>query len=195
MNTTTINGRVRKSLTEQIDRLDRILDGLADGLNGAVAGAVQEAVGLAVRETLHSILVEVARNPDLLDRVRAAFAPQDQAMAVPPHLCGSAAKLVQCVQARATAVWVRARRAPAQVPARVSWLAAQAVALYRRMWQFKGRLLSAVAIGATTAALTYCAGPILASVAAGLGGFAVTAAARTEPWLQWLVHSYRGLDA
>ena len=30
------NGQVRKSLAEQIDRLDGILDGLADGLNEAV---------------------------------------------------------------------------------------------------------------------------------------------------------------
>ena len=33
MSTTTTNGRVRKSLAEQIDRLDSILDGLADNLN------------------------------------------------------------------------------------------------------------------------------------------------------------------
>jgi hypothetical protein len=33
MTTTTTNGRTRKSLAEQIDRLDAILDGLADALN------------------------------------------------------------------------------------------------------------------------------------------------------------------
>ena len=45
MTTTTTNGRVRKSLAEQIDRLDQILDGLANGLNEAVAMVVREAVG------------------------------------------------------------------------------------------------------------------------------------------------------
>ena len=52
MTTTTnvnANGRIRKSLAEQLDRLDLILDGLADGLNEAVATAVKEAVGVAVR--------------------------------------------------------------------------------------------------------------------------------------------------
>src|SRR2546422_122011 len=93
MNTTTPNGRVRKSLAEQIDRLDRILDGLADGLNAAVAAAVQEAVRLAVRGALRG----------------------------------------------------------------------------------------------AAAALTYCAGPTIASVAAGLWGFAATAAARTERWVQRLL--------
>ena len=37
------NGRSRKSLADQIDRLDQILDGLADGLNEAVASAVKQA--------------------------------------------------------------------------------------------------------------------------------------------------------
>jgi hypothetical protein len=48
---TTTNGRERKSLAEQIDRLDGILDGLAQGLEQAVVAAVQAAVGLAVRES------------------------------------------------------------------------------------------------------------------------------------------------
>ena len=43
------NGRARKTLADQIDRLDRVLDGLAEGLNEAVAMEVQRAVGLAVR--------------------------------------------------------------------------------------------------------------------------------------------------
>ena len=34
---TDTNGRSRKSLAEQIDRLDHILDGLGEGLNEAVA--------------------------------------------------------------------------------------------------------------------------------------------------------------
>jgi hypothetical protein len=39
--TTVVNGKAeRKSLAQQIDRLDLILDGLADGLNEAVADAV-----------------------------------------------------------------------------------------------------------------------------------------------------------
>src|SRR5947209_7237504 len=41
------NGRPRKSLAEQIDRLDGVIDALSEGLNEAVATAVQESVGLA----------------------------------------------------------------------------------------------------------------------------------------------------
>ncbi len=47
--TTNVRGPARKSLAEQIDRLDGILDGLAEGLQEAVASAVGQAVGDAVR--------------------------------------------------------------------------------------------------------------------------------------------------
>ena len=56
MSTTLTNGRQGKSLAEQIDRLDSVLDGLADGVN--------ETVATAVKETVHAVLSEVLSNPD-----------------------------------------------------------------------------------------------------------------------------------
>ena len=70
MTTTLTNGRQRKSLADQIERLDSILDGLSDGLNEAVAAAVKEAV--------RAVLTEVLTNPELLARLQPA-----QAIAVP----------------------------------------------------------------------------------------------------------------
>src|SRR5437016_1931646 len=67
---TTTNGRDRKSLAEQIDRLDRILDGLADGLQQAVLTAVQEAVGVAVREAVKAVMHEVLNSPAILEKIR-----------------------------------------------------------------------------------------------------------------------------
>src|SRR3954454_22190930 len=72
--TTNSNGRIRKSLAEQIDRLDHILDGLAEGLDQAVAAAVQEAVGVAVKEAVTAVITEVLTNPDLLALIRASMA-------------------------------------------------------------------------------------------------------------------------
>jgi hypothetical protein len=70
MTTTTTNadGRTRKSLAEQIDRLDAILDGLSQALEGAVATAVQQAVGVAVREAVQAVLAEALSNPALRER-------------------------------------------------------------------------------------------------------------------------------
>src|SRR5438552_4057778 len=88
--TGTTDGRARKSLAEQIDRLDGILDGLAEGLNGAVAAAVQQAVGLAVTEAVKAVLTELLHNPDLQQRVAAAAAsaPVPPAAPVPGGLGG-----------------------------------------------------------------------------------------------------------
>src|SRR5206468_415529 len=68
MNATITNSKTRKSLAEQIDRLDGILDGLSEGLNHTVAAAVAEATAAAVRLAL----VEVLGNPDVLALVGAA---------------------------------------------------------------------------------------------------------------------------
>jgi len=53
-----LNGRLKKSLAFQLDRLDTILDGLADALNGAVADAVKQTVGAAAREAVKVALAE-----------------------------------------------------------------------------------------------------------------------------------------
>src|SRR4051794_14507111 len=64
------NGRARKTLADQIDRLDHVLDGLAEGLNEAVAQEVQRAVGRAVREAVQAAIKEVLTNPELAARLR-----------------------------------------------------------------------------------------------------------------------------
>src|SRR5262245_31835664 len=69
MSSTNTNGGVRRTLAEQIDRLDSVLDGLADGLNEAVATAVKEAVGVAVREAIQAVLTEVLTNPAVLAKL------------------------------------------------------------------------------------------------------------------------------
>jgi hypothetical protein len=57
----------RKSLAEQIDRLDQTLDGLADNLNQAVSAAVKDAV--------QNVPLEVLTNPDLANLIRGAAGP------------------------------------------------------------------------------------------------------------------------
>ncbi len=69
MSTTTVssNGRVRRSLATEIDRLNQILDGLANGLNDAVREAVQQAIQLALREVLAS--------PAFIEQLREKIVP------------------------------------------------------------------------------------------------------------------------
>jgi hypothetical protein len=65
--TTTLNGKARKSLADQIDRLDLLIDGLAEGLTEAVAAAVQQAV-------MHAV-IEVLTNPEVRARLQEAAMP------------------------------------------------------------------------------------------------------------------------
>ena len=65
--TPTMNGKPRKQLADQLDRLDGIIDALADGLNQAVADAAREGTRLAVKDAI----VEIMTNPEL----RALLAP------------------------------------------------------------------------------------------------------------------------
>src|SRR5262249_10980946 len=64
--TTPPTGKLRKSLSEQIDRLDAILDGRSNALNESVATAVKQAVGQAVREAVEAVLAGVLPTPALL---------------------------------------------------------------------------------------------------------------------------------
>jgi hypothetical protein len=73
--TTNADGRTRKSLASQIDRLDAILDGLSEALQGAVADTVKEAVGQAVQEAVRAVLTEVLTNADLKQQLQQAAQP------------------------------------------------------------------------------------------------------------------------
>jgi hypothetical protein len=78
--TTTTNGKPRKQLADQLDRLDGILDALAEGLNGAVADAAREGTRLAVKDAI----VEIMTNPDLRALLAPAVAPPPPPPAAPP---------------------------------------------------------------------------------------------------------------
>ena len=59
MTSTTMNGRPqRKSLAEQIDRLDAVIDALSEGLNEAVATVVAQTVRAAVQVAIAEVLAD-----------------------------------------------------------------------------------------------------------------------------------------
>ena len=78
---TTLNtiAKPRKSLADQIDRLDTILDGLSDELAQAVADSVKDAVRMAVVEALTSPEVfELLRNSAQNDSRPSRWKPPGQ---------------------------------------------------------------------------------------------------------------------
>jgi hypothetical protein len=182
MQSVLTNSKVRKSLSEQIDRLDKILDGLAEALNGAVADAVTQAVSLAVKETVQSVLTEVLSNPDLRARLQGSAAtPANTPVAgFPP-----ARSIMNWVGTTVTrfANWCSDRLcALGQVSRRivqhVRWIAADLSARISRLRFLVPPLAMALLLGIATGMAAYCVGPWLAGVVGGAGGLGLRLAIR-----------------
>jgi hypothetical protein len=186
--TTVTNGRVRKSLAEQIDRLDSILDGLSEVLQGAVSEAVTEAVGLAVKEAVRCVLAEVLTSPEFLERLRQVAAgsnptPVTTAPLVPGMVrpwfgrafawaCDRLGNVRQAVTAAANFIGLSMSRAGRYLQA---------------LLPFRRQLLLSAAVGTLAGIAAYHSTPMLAAAAAWMGGFAtaltVQAAVLLRRWL------------
>lgn len=80
--TTTTNGRPRrKQLSDQLDRLDAILDAIAEGLPGAVTDACREGARAAVKDAI----IEIVTNPELRALLGPAPAPVAPSAAPEPE--------------------------------------------------------------------------------------------------------------
>jgi hypothetical protein len=196
--TTTTNGRARKSLAEQIDRLDAILDGLADNLNAAVtdavAGAVKEAVTVAVQEAVHAAVLEVLTNAELRRRLTPPQAPTsrpsapvvvclagavrrcwgwltdawDTVKTAARTVCSKAMEAVRRCVADGRAKLQEAREQVSK-KARTGWMLAIALAALAK--RFRKQLLVALIVGVLVGVVCYVGGREIASVGCGLAGF------------------------
>jgi hypothetical protein len=177
MTTLNANGRVRKSLAEQIDRLDGTLDGLADALNESVATAVKEAVGIAVKEAVHGVLKELLTNPAMVQLLRVNLSQETQASNSPSGIA-QPWRLVQylrtslrrCRDWAATGMLGLHRLGHALVT-RAARALTTVWACLRLLGSFKRPLLIALAVGAGTGVAVYCAGPWLCTAAGSIAGF------------------------
>jgi hypothetical protein len=175
---TNTNGQARKSLAEQIDRLDAMLDGLADGLNDAVAAAVKEAVGVAVQQAVQTVVREMLTSPELLARFAAVGLP----VAAPaPEPATPKAKVgwkqrwfgvckAVTAQLNAARLWCGRRLHGVGRWTAGMWLRVRMLACYSK------QLLIAAGVGMTVGAAAYLAGPSLAAAFSGIGGFVAAAA-------------------
>src|SRR5262245_18493523 len=70
------DGRARcKTLSDQLDRLDGIIDDLSEGLNQAVSHVVQQSVAQAVQQAVEGLLQAAVANPDLLRALADRLTP------------------------------------------------------------------------------------------------------------------------
>jgi hypothetical protein len=186
--TTNTNGRARKSLAEQIDRLDLILDGLSEALQGAVAESVTEAVGLAVKEAVRCVLAEVLSSPEFLERLRQVAASSNPtAMPMTPRGPGLLRRWIGRASGWALERMGNLRHAVARAASFIGRSISRAGRYVQALLPFRRQLLLSAAVGTLTGIVAYHSTPMLAAAAAWMGGFAtaltVQAAVLLRRWL------------
>ena len=176
-NTSTVgfNGKApRKTLADQLDRLDAIIDALAAGLNETVADVVRQAVTAAVQQTLEGLAQAALSNPDLLRRLTEQFAPPAAAPQAAHEAGPSHPGPARRALSRAWS-WLKG----CKVWAQRGWGSAR-----RRLglaWHLRGQFLAALGAGLGTGLLALAAGPAVAAALLVMGGIAVRRMARVAP--------------
>jgi hypothetical protein len=182
--TMTLNGKPRKQLADQLDRLDEqmqrhdaILDALAEGLNGAVADATREGTRMAIKDAV----IEMLTDPELRVALHKATAP------TAPTKSSVWSRLRQ--RARDLAAKVRAvtvatgATIAAQVP--VVRRTAKTVARYAGLtWRVKKVLLVGLGVGAAVTAVSYLTSHGLAATLSGVGAAVTTVAVQAGLWVR-----------
>jgi hypothetical protein len=196
--TVTLNPRLngnppRKSLAQQLDRLDSILDGLDQGLSGAIADAVKEIVPTVVAETLKATLLEIATNPDILALLRGGLPPASPPSAEPQPPAQRPTGVRRVGQALATAwSWSLKKSAAAgraiTAPARNAYHGA--VATYRQInaiWHLRRPIMISLVVGAGVGVVVgFLAAPWLAGAISGIGAMSATLSAQMVVWTRRL---------
>ena len=193
---TTANGATnaraaRKSLGDQIDRLDGILDGLAEALNESVADAVKGVISRAVSEAVHAAVKEVLSSPDLLHAALEKHAPaptnpvtsaphpkpptlRENVARIGSRLCENVKRAASPAREKLNAAARTTRTALAVAPLLVRVVA-------RKVWEFRKPCAVAVGVGVAFGAVCYFGGQLFSSIANGLSGTAITLSALTLP--------------
>jgi len=191
MTTATLNDhKPRKQLSDQLDRLDGILDVLSEGLNGAVADATREGVRQAVKDAV----IELMTDPTLRARLHEATAPEPAAEPAPPNRKpGFWARL----KANADQVVAAAGRAVSQLvdgPVRSVQVIAAAATEGVRALQSLGSLkqLALIGIGAGVAlgVASFLAPHIVAAAVSGVSGALAASAVQVGVWTRRALRTF-----
>jgi hypothetical protein len=185
--TATRNGSPqRKQLSDQLDRLDGIIDTLADGLSEAVSDAVKKGTANALQQ----ILLDAVSNPATRELLRQTFAPvaTNSASVETASVTDASPTRKASFLARCKGIVVNAARKVAAWPRKLvagsKKLARKAKVLTRRLnvaWQLKKAAVVGLGIGAVVTAVSLWSHP-LASMLSGIGAAATAFAVQIGLW-------------
>ena len=178
MSATTLNGRPqRRQLSDQLDRLDSILDGLSEALNESVADASREGVRLAVKEAV----IELLTSPDLRETLHRATAPAAEAG---PTFWQRLKARAQKAAGTARDLAAAALGAAAGKAAAVKSAAAGTASRAGILWQLRKVLMVGIGVGLSVAFVSYVTTHGVAAVLSGAGAAATAVAVHTGLWVR-----------
>lgn len=190
-NTMNTNGRpVRKSLAEQLDRLEGVIETLADGLNQTVAEVVKEAVTVAVQQAIEGMIQAVMANPQLLrhlaGQVNAPTANAAESKPTQPSLLKRAWQWMRTKAGNAcTAIKVKARRLVSSVGTKMSTvrrtLGEKARGFFpglreaaRKVWKLRRPVALSLLIGLVAYGIGIVSGPVISTALLGVMAMALS---------------------
>jgi hypothetical protein len=204
MSTATMNGKPRKQLSQQLDRMDGIIDCLADALPEAVADACRDGAKAAVQQAVTDLFARpefLARFAELAARsaqtvapvplaVPAAATPTPPANARPSSWERMKAKLREWKSAVTGGVRTAADTVKAGVRTAAGTVAATARTLSNTL-PVRRILTVAIGVGLFTAAVCYLCPHWLSAVIGGAGAACTAAAVQVGSWLRRSVNMFR----
>ena len=213
--TTHTNGKPqRKQLSDQLDRLDRIIDVMVDDLPEAVATATRDGTRQAIRD----VLTEVLADPDVLARLRTTllsaspppFPPTpsvEKVVATPESKPNRFARLksavrsgyqkvvdeVKAVAAPSKAIVTQAKQRVVTAARHVGSVATHVVTAARMLKTtvlLSRFLVVALAISLVLAATSYLLPHAVSAILCGVGGASTTLALQLGAWLRRSARSF-----
>jgi hypothetical protein len=170
----------KKTLADQLDRLDGIIDALANGLNETVAEVVKQAVSVAVQQAVEGLVQAVLTNPELLRGLVAKVMPTATTDTEPSE---------PAKPSRLARTWSWVRRSCAAFQQKLGKGLTAVRKRLRVVRQFKVQLLTALAVGAVAGTGVYFAGPWLAAGVSAVAGIATTLAVHAGLWFRRVLSS------
>ncbi|CAN5597037.1 hypothetical protein BH11PLA2_BH11PLA2_45740 [soil metagenome] len=179
----SLNGRPRKQLSDQLDRLDEVINGLEEFLPQAMADAARDGI----RQAFRDVVAEVMTDPTVLERLRTALVSDMVPLTVVPKPSAFARlkAFIHGVAAKATAAVSFTRHRVAETVAERCASAKGRVARWTLLsLPVKSILGVSLAIGFVVALVSLATPHHIAAAISGIGAMFTAASIQIGNWLR-----------
>ncbi|CAN5579135.1 hypothetical protein BH11PLA2_BH11PLA2_48640 [soil metagenome] len=179
----SLNGRPRKQLSDQLDRLDEVINGLEEFLPQAMADAARDGI----RQAFRDVVSELVTDPIVLEKLRTALTPEYVPLTVAPKLSAFARlkTIIRNAAAKVASAIGFARRTVTASVTNASTAAKHRVARWTLLsLPVKSILGVSLAIGFVVAIVSLAAPHHIAAAISGIGATLTAMAIQVGNWLR-----------